>query len=434
MTTAPGGEASRRTTTTPGDGVFRPTTTALGDGEHIAELVGRLLASVEPLTDELTAEILSGEHQYVESTLLSHEQLRGAVHDNLRTLLTALQGCPASLDAPRAAGRLKAERGIPLAALLHAFRLAGRFIWDRLLAMAVAEGTATELLHTASGIWVVIDECSSAAAEAYRTAVEEQSRRNAAARNVMLTTLLDGSAGNGAGAWETVRVLGLDRQGPFLVVCAEIHEGTEPLPAVDTRLRSAGIGSEWIQQIGTRAGLIALPNEQAAVTAGEQLARSAVSRIGVSRPFASPAQAPSAWREAQMAAQCLPPGTSGTHVYGSSPIALLATASPDIASEVTRTVFGRLHSLPEDERTRLLDTLETWFATGGSTTRAAERLHCHRNTVLYRLNQIAALTGRRITDADSSAELYIALRAVRLAGGPGPRTPAGAPLAGQPAP
>ncbi|WP_329558600.1 helix-turn-helix domain-containing protein [Streptomyces uncialis] len=396
-------------------------TTALGADAHITELVGRLLASVDPLTDELTAEILSGEHQYVESTLLSHEQLRDAVHDNLRTLLTALQGRPTSLDAPRAAGRLKAERGIPLAALLHAFRLAGRFIWDRLLVMAVAEDSTTELLHMASGIWVVIDECSGAAAEAYRASVEEQSRRDAAARSVMLTTLLDGSAGNGAGAWETVRVLGLDRQGPFLVVCAEVNDGTEPLPAVDARLRSAGIGSEWIQQIGSRVGLLALPNEHAATTAAEQLARSAVSRVGVSRPFASPAQAPSAWREAQMAAQCLPPGTDGAHVYGSSPIALLAAASPDIAAEVTRTVFGRLRDLPEPEQTLLLDTLETWFTAGGSTTRAAERLHCHRNTVLYRLNQIAALTGRRTTDADSSAELYIALRAVRLAGGTGPR-------------
>ncbi|MCM2391898.1 PucR family transcriptional regulator [Streptomyces albipurpureus] len=396
-------------------------TTALGADEHIAELVGRLLASVDPLTDELTAEILSGEHQYVESTLLSHDQLRSAVHDNLRTLLTALQGRPTPLDAPRAAGRLKAEKGIPLAALLHAFRLAGRFIWDRLLAMAMAEGSATKLLHMASGIWVVIDECSGAAAEAYRTTVEEQSRRDAAARSVLLTTLLDGSAGNGAGAWETVRVLGLDRQGPFLVVCAEINDGTEPLPAVDTRLRTAGIGSEWIQQIGSRVGLLALPNEHAATTAGEQLARSAMSRVGVSRPFASPAQAPSAWREAQMAAQCLPPGTNGTHVYGSSPIALLAAASPDIAAEVTRTVFGRLRGLPDAEQTLLLDTLETWFTAGGSTTRAAERLNCHRNTVLYRLNQIAALTGRRTTDADSCAELYIALRAVRLAGGTGSR-------------
>ncbi|MCX5188870.1 MULTISPECIES: hypothetical protein [Streptomyces] len=89
--------------------------------------------------------------------LLSHEQLRAPAHDNLCTLLAALKhgGVPTSMDAPRAAGRLKAEQGIPLAALLHAFRLGGRFIWDRLLAMALGKDSAAWLLHRASDIWLI---------------------------------------------------------------------------------------------------------------------------------------------------------------------------------------------------------------------------------------------------------------------------------------
>ncbi|MGP4049593.1 helix-turn-helix domain-containing protein [Streptomyces sp. 2A115] len=38
--------------------------------------------------------------------------------------------------------------------------------------------------------------------------------------------------------------------------------------------------------------------------------------------------------------------------------------------------------------------------------------------VLYRLNRITELTGRRTTDAASSAELHIALRAARLSSVP----------------
>jgi DNA-binding PucR family transcriptional regulator len=79
-------------------------------------------------------------------------------------------------------------------------------------------------------------------------------------------------------------------------------------------------------------------------------------------------------------------------------------------------VFGSLRSLPPAEQSLLLDTLSAWFAAGGSTVRAAAALHCHRNTVLYRLNRIAELTGRKIASPDASAELYIALQAVRLAG------------------
>jgi len=391
-------------------------TTESGTDEHVAPLVEQLLHEVDALTDELTAEIMGDENSRRESALLGHDRLRESVRDNLLTLLTTLQGCPTTLDAPRAAGRLKAERGIPLAALLHEYRMAGRFVWDRLLALVTDEQSATRLLTLASDIWGAIDDYSRAAAEAYRTTVEVQTRRDATARTVILASLLDGRVSTGAAAWEIARVLKLDCHGPFLVVCAETGEGKrmEPLPGVENRLRVAGIGSEWISQIGTVVGLLALPTEQAIEAAAGEFADVALSRVGISRPFTSPVNAATAWREAQLAVQCLPPGTKGTHFYGSSPVTLLAAASPDTAAEVARTVFGELFALPEAEQVTLLDTLHTWFTSCGSTKRAAERLHCHRNTVLYRLNRIAELTGRHTTGAESSAELYIALQAVRL--------------------
>jgi hypothetical protein len=382
-------------------------------------LVGRLLGSVDPMAEELTDEIFRDERSYADSTLLSRAQMRDAVRDNLRVVLLALQGEPVSLEAARAAGELKAELGVPLAAVLHAYRLGGRFIWDRLLAAAQASGCAEELLPVASEIWMVIDEASSAAADAYRATISEQDRRDAAARGVMLTALLDGSTGGSAArAREIARVLRLDGPGPFLVVFAE---GLALPGPVTGRLRASGIGSEWVQQAGAVAGLLALPGPHAVEAAGAVLAGCAVlpgvgpGRVGISREFGSPGLAPAGLREAQLAARCLPPGTAGTHVFGSSPLALLAAASPDTAAEVARVVFGSLRSLPAAEQELLLDTLSAWFAAGGSTARAATALHCHRNTVLYRLNRIADLTGRTITSPDSSAELYVALQAARLA-------------------
>ncbi|MEV0976196.1 helix-turn-helix domain-containing protein [Streptomyces sp. NPDC049915] len=394
-------------------------TPQLRAGERVVELVGRLLTEVDRLAEDLTDQILGGEHAYAESTLLGRAQLLAVVRDNLSTMFTALQGRPTTLDAPRAAGRLKAEQGIPLAALLHAYRLAGRFIWDRLLAVAVDEESTVQLLHLASDMWAAIDDYSGAAADAYRAAVEERSRRDAAARSMMLTTLLEGRAGTHASAWEIARVLDLDRQGPFAVVCAEVHDRVEPLPSVRGRLGAAGIGSEWLQQIGAWVGLLSLPHEQALAAAVDQLTAIALSRVGLSRAFTSPVNAPAAWRQAQLAVQCLPYGTHGTHLYGSAPVSLLAAASPDTAQEVAGAVLGPVLALPPQERATLLATLHAWFTAGGSTTAAADRLHCHRNTVLYRLGRIADLTGRRTTDAESSAELYIALAAVRLSGQPG---------------
>lgn len=395
-------------------------TTPLSPDRCVNDLLGRLLGSVDSLADDLTAEILDGEHAYAESTLLRPEQLRTAVHDNLCSMLTAVRdgGVAADMDAARAAGRLKARQGVPVAALLHAYRLGGRFIWDRLLATALDDDNRTWLLHKAADIWGVVDECSSAAAEAYRSALDEQAGRDAATRSAMLATLFEGTAANSAGIREIVRVLRLDRRGPFLAVYAEIDDEADPLPSVEAALRASGIDSEWTHLAGSLVGLLSLSNDHMLDVVEERLDGTARARIGVSRPFTSLMDAPQARREARLAAQCLPPGTSGAHVYGSSPVSLLAAAAPDVASEVARTVLGPLLVLPVAERDVLLDTLDVWFATGGSTTHAAEHLHCHRNTVLYRLNRITELTRRRTGSADSAAELYVALKAVRLGTAP----------------
>ncbi|MBN0049250.1 helix-turn-helix domain-containing protein [Streptomyces actuosus] len=388
------------------------TTTHIASESRVAGLVTRLLGGVDPLADGLTERILASELAYAANTDLTHEQLRGAVQDNLRTLLAALQGQPMNLDAARAAGRLKAEQGIPLAALLHAFRLAGRYIWDRLLASARDEGIATELLPVASDIWLVIDEFSGAAADAYRATVEEQGRRDVETRGVMLTSLLDGSVGSPDRAAEALRTLGLDEHGTMVVVHADSGRSL----AAEDRLRAAGVAGAWVQQLGARVGLLALPGPHALATLADLLGDAAECRIGVSRPLTSPTDAPGAWRQARCAARCLPQGAGGCHVYGSSPIALMAAASPEIAAEVAQTVLGGVLTLPQQERNVLLDTLDAWFASGGSTTRAAERLHCHRNTVLYRINRLTELTGRSITRAIDSAELCIALRALHVSG------------------
>jgi hypothetical protein len=388
-------------------------------GQAAVGLVARLLGDVDPLADELTDRIFEAERGYAEHERDSHERVRAVVRDNLRTLLMALRENPVALDAARDAGRLKAELGIPLPALLHAYRLGGRFIWDRLLAAATDEGSATQLLYLASDIWQIIDEHSGAAADAYRATVEEQAHRDTATRAALLTTLLDGTVTPPPRAAEIVRMLRLDRGGPLVVVNAEI-ERDDGLPSgTPGQLRTIGVGSEWTRLGSATVGLLCLPSERALAGTIEVLAGLASTRVGVSRPFRTPADTTRAWREAQVAARCLPAGGQGAHAYGDAPIALLVASAPEAAAEMARSVFAALDALPPNERATLLDTLDMWFAEGGSTSKAAESLHCHRNTVLYRLNRIGELTGRHSTDAVGSAELYAALRAVRQGGGTG---------------
>src|SRR3989440_508240 len=64
----------------------------------------------------------------------------------------------------------------------------------------------------------------------------------------------------------------------------------------------------------------------------------------------------------------------------------------------------------KDRGGELLKTLAAYLATNGSPTDAADRLHLHRNTVLYRLGRIEDLLQADLRDAEVRLSLYLALK------------------------
>jgi purine catabolism regulator len=64
----------------------------------------------------------------------------------------------------------------------------------------------------------------------------------------------------------------------------------------------------------------------------------------------------------------------------------------------------------KDRRGVLLQTLGAYLATNGSPTDAADRLHLHRNTVLYRLGRIEDLLGVDLRNAEVRLALHLALK------------------------
>ena len=59
-------------------------------------------------------------------------------------------------------------------------------------------------------------------------------------------------------------------------------------------------------------------------------------------------------------------------------------------------------------------TLRTWCANDGSPDRTAELLHCHANTIRYRLRRIETLTGRSLRSPQDLAEIVTGLNALRV--------------------
>src|SRR5439155_24876063 len=79
---------------------------------------------------------------------------------------------------------------------------------------------------------------------------------------------------------------------------------------------------------------------------------------------------------------------------------------------LTAAVAADLRAQPD--WTLLRQTLVAWCETGFSLVGAAAALHIHRNTLIYRLNKVAQLSGRPIRDYRTALALYLACLADQL--------------------
>ena len=385
-----------------------------------AALAADLLSDLPALTDTIVERLQAAEQTYLDSQLLTPEQLRTACADNLSSVLTMLAGRGrVRIDTARATGRLKAEQAIPLAAVLRAYRLGGQLIWEQMLRRA--QGVSPEeLLAVPADLWAAIDAYSGAAVEGYREAEILLAHADAEARALLVRTVFDDHSDNPTAVIDAIRALGLPERACFVVVCAEDID-PRPATAGDTaaRLHNKGVTSVWDTQPDAYLGLICGRSDADLDVALAEVDSVFARRVGVSRPFAVPTEIATAVDEARLARRCAPAGTTAVVRYESLSLALLLVRVPDAARDVAARTLGPLLELPDDERDEMLATLEAWFECDGSTVATAERLHYHRNTVLYRLRKIRDLTDRSVDKPIDAAELYLALRAIRLLGDPG---------------
>ncbi|GAA4477182.1 helix-turn-helix domain-containing protein [Rhodococcus olei] len=375
------------------------------------ELARAILADIDDFAGRLAERILTSEQAYAESSLLTPEQLYRTCRDNVEAMLTTLAGsAPHRLDAARAAGRVKAEQGVSLAALLHAYRLGGRMIWEELMTRSGGQPTR-ELLDMAAQVWALVDVYSDAAAEGYRETADTRAREDAQARTRLVRVLFADHAANPGAVADAVRALRIPDRGRFLVVSLDEPDSASATESTQARLRGVGVESVWDTEIVGRIGLLWSSNP-AGLDRGLDLLADA-GRIGVSAQFDRPAATVTAVEQARLARRC---GSAGVTRYDQVPVPLLLVRRPDDGRLAARQILGPVLALPAEERASLLSTLDAWFRCGGSTAAAAAELHYHRNTVLYRLRRIRELTGRDFADPVHAAELYVGLRGHQLLG------------------
>lgn len=137
---------------------------------------------------------------------------------------------------------------------------------------------------------------------------------------------------------------------------------------------------------------------------------------GLSSPFARPAAAPDAAREARFALSAALASGESLARYGDHAHSPFMPRTLSEAREIVRRILGPLADYDESHGTNLLASLEAFLGANRSWQRAAADLVVHKQTLVYRMRRIEELTGRRLDRTEDVAELWLALRAREATG------------------
>jgi hypothetical protein len=387
--------------------------------DALRALGGALLHEIDGLADRLTVMVLQREPVYAERDMV--EELRAACRANLeRGVQVFAQQVPGGVDpedTSRQTGRRRARQGVPLEAVLRAYRLGGRVLWEALLRTSRdrfdgAYGDA--LLDAAGYVWRVNDSSSAALVQAYRLEELRLQSHDLSRRHAVLDGLIEGRGSGPAFLRDAATVLGLPDVGPMLCVVAPVDPSCDdPLRAPQEALAAHGVLSEWFLRPRDEVGLVALGARPQQVVL-DALRPCAAGRVGVSPAVDGLGAVDAGYRMAHTAARTL--SGPGLAVLDERLPEALLVDSPELLPRVVRTALGGLLDLPAADRDTLLATLEELLACGGSPTHAAAALFCHRNTVIYRMRRIEAATGRSVADPRDRLLLTLGVLGVRAEG------------------
>jgi hypothetical protein len=375
--------------------------------------IGALLGGqLDDLVAKVVAAIRAEVPFYLNTQVIPDEVLVPATANNLRLIFRALkEGTEFDTSPAVATGGTRAAAGVPLPAVMHAFRVASHVLWDVMIDLArthpVISGQA--LIVATSRIWRAQDLYTDTMADAYRQQATQQLIDDESERAALTEALLDGRPLGDYGLWDIAQLLRIPTRGPYLVMAAATPVvGKQALPGITAMLRSADIFSAWRLLPDMQTGIAHIPSTIARDNLLELLSRVATTQIGVSPLFDDLADTAQALRYARIALAAHARTGGKVTVFDDSVLSVAAVSAPEVSAKLARIVLGAFRDLSNDERDLLLDTFNAWLDSSGSVTKAAAHLFCHPNTVRYRLHRIEERTGRSLSEPREVAELCLA--------------------------
>src|SRR6478672_78091 len=246
----------------------------------------------------------------------------------------------------------------------------------------------------------------------------DQQKRQLLAEWSQRSSLVDALlAGRAFDEWSLRDVAGrlrLPINGPFVVIAAPIRSaGDEPLPEIESKLRSLDIFSAWRRLPDLQVGIVHVESDHKRDRVVALMSRMTTVRVGVSAAFGDLRETPRALHIARVMLRGPTDSTSSVAVFDGSILATAAVSAPEAMVKTVGAALDGFGDLSDADRELLFETFRVWQDNDASVCGAAEVLICHPNTVRHRLRRIEKHTGRSLSRPRDVAELCLAFEVHR---------------------
>lgn len=372
-----------------------------------AHVVGSLVTDIEDELDGLVELIGDRIREEIpDFRRLPAATLAEAIRGNVGRALTALRDLraptPVELEQAAAIGRERAEQGLTVDAVLHAYRISITAVWSRFGELARERGAdVSSVLAFSETLWVWADAVMDVVGAAHREVELEQAREEQQRRDAFLLALLTGAL-DPAELRRDSATFGLDADRTFTPFRARSTSGGALSHAVALALA----GDDGLSMTLDRdlAGI---------ATRTPRQARGVVAGVG---PAARLEALPAAFAMASRALQtAVAFGQEGAFELADLSIRPAILADDALGDAFVARYLEPLAGLGR-LGTELEATLRAWFDQEMRVEETARVLHLHPNTLRHRLRRFEAATGATLRDPRMLVELWWALEHRRLKG------------------
>jgi PucR C-terminal helix-turn-helix domain/GGDEF-like domain/GAF domain len=339
---------------------------------------------------------------------------RTAVDGDTLATLVQRSGRPARIDSyDNVAGPIAARvRAVGVRAAVAVPIIVDGRVWG--LAAVGSRQPGPMPADTEVHIGRVAELIATALVAGYRDEQKRQLLAEASGRSNLIDALLVGRAFDDWSLWQVAGDLRLPINGPFVVVAASIpREGDEPLPEIESKLRSLDIFSAWRRLPDLQVGIVHVESDRKLDRAIGLVSRMTTVRVGVSAAFGDLRDTPQALHVARVMLRGPTDSTSSVAVFDGSILATAAVSAPEVMVKTVGVALDGFGDLPDVDREMLFETFRVWLDNDASVCGAAEVLICHPNTVRHRLRRIEKHTGRSFSRPRDVAELCLAFEVHR---------------------